>query len=158
MRYKMTEEQLFDIATRFCDAIITAKANKAFDYKDRMSRFPMGCCDDTADLFAHYLYQKYSVISMKIDGSYHDGNAENNCSHSWLEIDGLIIDLTGSQFKYNPIFLNYDKTVYVGPIDEFHALFEIESQNQIMGIEDLSINCWERMFGLYKIILNYLNK
>ena len=151
----MTKEQLMDIATQFRQAIVTAKEDGAFDYKDRMSRFPRGCCDDTADLFAHYLYHKYRIISTRVDGSHYDGNPGNNCSHSWQEIDGLVIDLTGSQFKCDPVFLSYDKDVYVGPMDAFHRLFEVERQEPSRGIEDLG-GCWDRMRGLYETIIRYL--
>ena len=153
---KMTLYELTDIATRFRRAIVTARENGAFSYKDRMIHFPRGCCDDTADLFAHHLYHKYGALSSIIDASYHDGDPNNNCGHSWQEINGIIIDLTGSQFKYNPVFLKYDKEVYVGSLDAFHKLFEVFSVKQSKGIEDLSCDCWERMFNLYETIISFI--
>lgn len=68
---KMTEAQLTNLATRFRQAIVTAKKKRAFLRNDRMSEFPRGCCDDTADLFSHYLYHEYGTVSIRIDGSYH---------------------------------------------------------------------------------------
>lgn len=155
---KMTKAQLTNLATRFRQAIVTAKKERAFLRNDRMSEFPRGCCDDTADLFSHYLYHEYGTVSIRIDGSYHDGNPENSCGHSWQEVDGLIVDLTGSQgqFKYDPLFLNYDKDVYVGSTDDFHALFRVERGEPCRGIEDLSSDCWNRMYGLYETIMRYL--
>lgn len=50
---KMTEAQLINLATRFRQAIVTAKKGKAFLCNGRMSGFPRGCCDDTVDLFSH---------------------------------------------------------------------------------------------------------
>lgn len=146
----MKKEKLTDIAIKFHQAIVTAKKNRAFHYYDRMSRFPFGCCDDVADLFAHYLYHEYGIISLRVDGSYYDENSANNCSHSWQEIGDLIIDLTGSQFINDPVLLNYSKEVYVGSIDEFHMLFEIDNRKPSRGIEDLNERCWGRMNGLYK--------
>lgn len=121
-----------------------------------MSGFPRGCCDDTADLFAHYLYQKYGIVSLRVDGSYHDGDPEHNCGHSWQEVEGLIIDLTGDQFKYDPVFLNYDQEVYIGSLDKFHALFEVEYREPSYGIESLGSDCWNRMRRLYNIIVEYI--
>ena len=152
----MTKKELTGIAVKFHHAIIAAKEDAAFAYKDRMSRFPEGCCDDTADLFTHYLYTKYGIVSTRIDASYHDGNPENNCSHSWQEIDDIVIDLTGSQFKNDRVFLNYNKEVYVGPIDAFHELFEIDRKERSRGIEDLSVDCWDRMYHLYDTIIRFL--
>lgn len=152
----MTKAHLENIATQFRQAIITAKENRAFANNDRMSQFPRGCCDDTADLFAHYLYHKYKIVSVRIDGSHHDGTPENNCSHSWQEVDGLVVDLTGGQFNCNPTFLSYDVDVYVGQMDEFHRMFEIERSFPSIGIESLGEGCWYRMYSLYEIIIRYL--
>lgn len=152
----MTKKQLEVIAIRFRQAIVDAKRDEAFDHMDRMSKFPNGCCDDAADLFAHYLFHKFGIVSNRISGSYYDGNPVNNCSHSWLEIDGIVIDLTGSQFKYDPVFLNYDYDVYVGRMDKFHRLFEIEYKQPSRGIEDLGESCWDRMYCIYETVIQYL--
>lgn len=152
----MTKKQLEVIATHFRQAIVDAKKEGAFDHRDRMSRFPHGCCDDTADLFAHYLFCEYGLVSNRVNGVYYDGNPENSCSHSWLELDGMVIDLTGSQFKYDPVFLNYDYDVYVGRMDKFHELFEIEYKQQSRGIKGLGDSCQNRMYVLYETIVQYL--
>lgn len=154
----MTTKQLFDIAVSFRRAIVDARDERAFSFRDRMSRFPNGCCDDTADLFAHFLYHKYGIVSTRIDGTHYDDNPDNNCSHSWQEIDGLIIDLTGSQFRYDTVYINYDKDVYIGPMDAFHKLFEKTNIKQYKGIEDLNSDCWDRMFKLYDTIICFLEK
>ena len=151
----MEKEQLEEIAIHFRQAIVAAKENREFNHRDRMNSFPVGCCDDSADLFSHYLYQKYRIISTRVDGSYHDGNPEHNCNHSWQEVDGLVIDLTGSQFKYNPIFLYYDKDVYVGTKEKFHNMFKVERSEPCKGIKDLGQRSWDRMFDLYSRILKY---
>lgn len=41
---------LFEIAVEFRKAIIQVKNNNEFDYRNRMYRFPSGCCDDSCDL------------------------------------------------------------------------------------------------------------
>ena len=35
-----------------------------------------------------------------------------------------IVDITGDQFKNNPLFQYFSKEVYVGPMNEFYELFE----------------------------------
>ena len=34
------------------------------------------------------------------------------------------VDITGDQFKDNPLFLYFSEKVYVGPMNEFYELFE----------------------------------
>lgn len=156
MRCGLSKEELYNQAVAFRQAIMAAKEDGKFSFKDRMISFPKGCCDDTVDLFAHYLYLYFGIISERIDGTYYDLDPWNNCSHSWLEINGWVVDLTGDQFKNDSTFLRYDKEVYVGEIDAFHSLFEEYRRVEFCGIEDLSENCWERMYSLYNIILKYL--
>ena len=153
----MNNIQIFNLASRFRSAIMDAKNDEAFPSNCRMSNFPIGCCDDTADLFAHFLYHEHGTISIRVDASYHDGNPENNSSHSWQEIAGTVIDLTGSQpqFRYNPSFLNYDRDIYVGPMDDFHSMFKINREFRSCGIESLGQACHERMYRLYGIIMSH---
>lgn len=153
-------KNLFELADRFRKAIIEAKYNRDFASDLRMYRFPNGCCDDAADLFAHYLYVEYNIVSIRVDGSYDDVNDfENNCNHSWLEIGDTIVDLTGSQdiFKYNPLFLCYSEDVYVGPMDDFHKLFRIYRRKKSYGIDSLGKHSHNRMYKLYNTIMNYMN-
>ena len=46
----MGENELYQIAFHFREAIVAAKTNEEFNFRDRMHRFPCGCCDDTCDL------------------------------------------------------------------------------------------------------------
>ncbi len=151
----MMRIELYDIASTFRQAIVKTKKHGAFNYMDRMNCFPDGCCDDTANLFAHYLYHEHGILSVRIDASYHDGNPERNTGHSWQEVDGMVVDLTGSQtqFRNDPIFLNYSHDVYVGPMDDFHRLFEENRREYMRGIEDLGNSSWYRMYGLYTTIM-----
>lgn len=98
----MTKAQLEKEANRFRQAIEDAKAAGEFKpdrYKsERMNNFPHDCCDDAADLFTHYLFQKYKIDSIRIDGEYYDEKI-GHCAHSWQVTDGWLIDLTGDQFE-----------------------------------------------------------
>ena len=67
----MTREELKFEATRFRRAIEKAKADGEFVPKkplqsERMNNFPHDCCDDTADLFTHYLYHEFRIDSIRI--------------------------------------------------------------------------------------------
>ena len=70
----------------------------------------------------------------------------------------IIIDITGDQFRNNPDFLNYDKSVYVGAEDDFHRLFEVEDRNvrENIGLDALGSFCQPRLYGLYRKIIKYI--
>ncbi len=72
----MNKKNLEKEADTFRYAIEKARDAGEFDSKsfnrEPMSNFPKDCCDDTADLFTHYLFQKYNVDSIRIDGEYYD--------------------------------------------------------------------------------------
>lgn len=59
----MTKLELLHRANSFRQAIEKAKAAGEFISQrfkhGRMNNFPYDCCDDTADLFTHYLYHEF---------------------------------------------------------------------------------------------------
>lgn len=74
---------------------------------------------------------------LKVYG-YGGSDKEIHPYHSYdFVLDGcIIIDITGSQtqFRTSSQYLYYDIPVYVGPMDDFHNLFDI------MGINDFQVN------------------
>ncbi len=64
----MGENELYQIAFRFREAIITAKRNEEFKSSDRTRRFPGGCCDDACDLLGFYLWEKYKIQTRQRNG------------------------------------------------------------------------------------------
>lgn len=54
----MGENELYQIAFHFREAIVAAKTNEEFNFRDRMHRFPCGCCDDTGAWKSVYVGQK----------------------------------------------------------------------------------------------------
>ena len=66
-------------------------------------------------------------------------------------LDGCtIIDITGSQsqFRLDARYLNYNIPVYIGEMDDFHKLFDINS------INDFWIN--DNLDEIYRIVQRYL--
>ena len=101
----MGENELYQIAFHFREAIVAAKTNGEFNFRDRMHRFPGGCCDDTCDLLGFYLWEKYRIHTSQRNG-YYEAEMTN---HAWLITDArIIIDITGDQFY------GAWKSVYVG--------------------------------------------
>lgn len=122
-----------------------------------MHGFPIDCCDDSADLLAHYFFSEFGRCSYRVDGEIYDDTASMTRGHAWIEINGMIVDITGDQFKFDEIFLNYDKKVFVGSGDEFHSLFMIMRREISLGIESLGEMSHDRMYWLYNTILRYLD-
>ena len=156
----MTREELKFEATRFRRAIEKAKADGEFVPKkplqpERMNNFPHDCCDDTADLFTHYLYHEFRIDSIRIDGEYYDNRLNCTCAHSWQETDGWIVDLTGDQFEYDASVPIKAEPIYVGKMDDFHRQFKIRRQEHSCGLECLGDGCWDRMYSLYDAIMKH---
>lgn len=154
----MNQHDLYECACRFRKAIVAAKEDRRFNKDFRMRDFPNGCCDDASDLFAHYLFHEKDIESKYIRGAFYNGDPEYNCSHVWLEVAGYIVDLTGSQsqFRNDPVFLKYCRDTYVGVMDSFHELFEIDRVECRRGIENLGVDSWNRMYNLYDTIMEYM--
>lgn len=96
-------------------------------------KFPRGCCGDASDLLARYLLES-GIRTSGVSGTFRSAGFESAQTHMWLiDEDGLIIDITGDQFRFNPLLLNYSEPVYYGPEDDFHRLFEIDGCNINVG-------------------------
>lgn len=155
----MDDKELYQIASRFRTAIELARDAGEFTPKrfarERMNQFPFDCCDDTADLFTHYLYHNYGIDSIRIDGEYID-EANGLCGHSWQETEGWIVDLTGDQFENDPSVPIKADAVYVGKMDSFHSQFKISQKVHSCGIECLGERSHDRMYHLYDKIIQYI--
>lgn len=156
----MRLEQLQQEAISFRQAIIKARDLGEFipesNKTERMNRFPYDCCDDTADLFAHYLYSKYRIDSIRVDGTYFNDRLGCTCGHSWQKVGKWIVDLTGDQFKDDSSIQIKSIDVYVGNITDFHRQFTVVRKEHSCGIESLDEGCRKRMYRLFKIIEKHI--
>ena len=145
----MDNREIYKIAKAFRAAIISARNDREFNYRDRMSNFPRGCCDDSCDLLAHYLYYTHNICSRQKVGTYRDNNPNNTTNHAWLVLhDGTIIDITGDQFRN---FAEYMKDVYVGQETPFYKRLE---RKQIQNNFDITQD--SRLKNDYQIIMNHI--
>jgi len=142
-------ENIYCVATTYRAAIMEAKHNRRFGWRDRMSNFPGGCCDDSCDLLAHYLYEEHGVHARQRNGTYRDNNPNNTVNHAWLVTDdNIIIDITADQFKF---FSEYSEGVYVGKEIPFYKHFERQ-----LFHENHDIMADTRLRRDYQIIKNYI--
>lgn len=63
---KLNEQ--YSIVNKFYNSIIEVKFSGLFERKDRMSNFPIGCCDDACDLFWYYLKKNYDFRVERYNG------------------------------------------------------------------------------------------
>ena len=145
----LDKKEIYKITNNFRLAILDAKENRRFYFRDRMSNFPSGCCDDASDLLAYFLLEKYCIFTKQGNGVYRDGIPEHTTNHAWLiDEKGTYIDITATQFMFCGAFLS---DIYVGKAFEFYnKLEDINIKNNYDITQD------ERLFKDYKIIMEYM--
>ena len=92
-----------------------------------MRNFPAGSCGYVSEMLGEYL-KRNGIEMLYVTGVHKDQ------SHAWLvdeASNGLIVDITGDQFRDNPEYAFYDKSVYVGLVDEVHSVFDIRSHMDV---------------------------
>lgn len=155
---KEKRDKIEELAISFRTAIEVAKDAGEFDSDFLFPRFPCGCCGDAADLLGEFFLEN-GIKSYYVCGNrYFDNTEEGTQSHAWLLVDNLIVDITGDQFKARASYYNYDKKVFVGTGDDFHALFRVEKRDMhiFTGIKGYNGICRSRLFELYQKIKKYI--
>ena len=129
----LNEDEIYNITEAFRMAILDAKYDRRFQYRDRMSNFPGGCCDDASDLLAYYLLEKYNIHTEQGNGVYRDDNPEH---------------ITATQFMFCGAF---KKDIYVGK--SFYFYEELED---VKIYRNCDITRDKRLWKDYQIIMEYL--
>lgn len=144
------------LAVQFRAAIEAAMKDRCINLVT-FRRFPHGSCDDACILLARYLAEN-GIRTTEVVGTYRQGALEERQSHAWLVDDvGFVVDITGDQFKNDPVFLDYDVEVYCGPIDAFHRLFEIDEHLEGVGdFEQYGEPARSNLTEAYEVIRRYL--
>ncbi|MCP1161350.1 hypothetical protein [Bacillus infantis] len=108
-----------------------------------LSRFPRGRCGDTSDLFGKYLAD-HGLISEYVYGF------SDTQSHGWIEIEGLIIDLTADQFE------GISEKMLITNNRHWHSKFgnQIRRQADFNAVMEFNDN---RLYSLYKLITNNIS-
>ncbi|QSR17019.1 hypothetical protein CA833_07440 [Novosphingobium sp. KA1] len=75
-------------------------------HKVTVSNFPKGACGHASELLGRYLRDLLGIEPLYVvkdndlpGGAWHGG-------HAWLELDGLIIDVTGDQFGWETVIVS----------------------------------------------------
>ena len=154
----MDLEEIKKLAFKFRQAADDAFEYGAFGSNYPFNNFPHECCDDMCDLFGQLLFE-IEVPIFKVHGIYRYDNWEHQYPHVWLTLENnTIIDLTGDQYKDDPIMFNYDKPCYVGEENCFYKLFSKRERKSYAyyGINNYSDEKQrKRLWKLYDVILSF---
>lgn len=111
-------EMVFELASTLRAAIeITPRTGTTLE------SFPFYSCGVATALLCEYLLQ-HGIKSRYHCGECYYGPEMKYQTHAWTVLEnGIIVDITGDQFKEKAEFLNNDIPVYVGPTNSFYDLF-----------------------------------
>ena len=127
----MTDNEVFQLAEKFRNAILRANVNGEFFRDGFIELFPRGNCGIACDLLGRYLLEYANVRSW-----YTSGETESE-SHVWLTLEnGSIVDITGDQYSNRTGMLHYDLPIYVGKIDAFHKQFRLNEEPLEITLND----------------------
>ena len=141
MEYRLKISEISTLASNFREAILLVPRSE-FPGNSSMalSPFPKGCCGDTSQTLATYLYAEVGLVCDYVLGS-----------HAWLEINGTVIDITADQFNDR----GYDSPqVHVGEKLDIHNDFETTATPD--GRHTSLAQCGP-LAGIYASVIKYLN-
>jgi hypothetical protein len=109
----VTEQQIREHAERFRRCLEELQPQLGVSFE----RFPYRSCGDSSNLLGEWLTEQ-GVSGLE----YVCGEFDHEKSHAWLELDGLIIDITPDLFEAGP------GPVYVGESQSFHSQLKEQSR------------------------------
>jgi len=111
------------------------------------SGFPRGCCGDTANVLGFLYSIKHKMECLYVSATGLGNN--NDCSHAWLEVNGVIIDITADQFNEDGYEVG---AVVIGNESHFHTLFH-EVEKRLFDSQDPQLS---QMLAVYQKITEKL--
>ncbi len=147
--------ELETLVRNFRKAIEAAQTN--YELGEFFRKFPTGQCGHSSDMLAQYLIDNGIGPITYVSGTYYGDDSEDRWCHAWLVVDGLVVDITGDQFRHHPAPLTFNIPVYIGPTAEFHRLFEVGPADcsEHHGLERHWIH-YHDLRSWYESILKYL--
>lgn len=89
--------------------------------------FPGGCCDDSAQVLATLIFDEFGVIPKLYRGDHFSAHPDIR-THVWLEVEGIMVDITLDQFNDYAESYNFPP-VYIGEGLEFYEYFEVTEES-----------------------------
>ncbi|MCF5226031.1 MULTISPECIES: hypothetical protein [Pseudomonas] len=105
---------VFTVAHAFRASLEALKAQGKLP--PHMLNFPQACCGVVSELLGDYLNTQLGLMVEYVGGD------RDGASHAWLELNGVVIDITGDQFHGRP-------AVFIASRDEWYASWEESSRH-----------------------------
>lgn len=114
-----TDEQLRHAASEFkaaLDAIDRVHWEQVY-----IDNYPRGACGHCAELLAFHLNRRFGVVPDYVCRVFYGDDGGRLSSHAWLELNGLILDISGDQFGWPGVIVTRDSPFHVrGREEERH--------------------------------------
>lgn len=115
--------QIEKLCSAFRLGLEKACKDRPFEKDPVLSGFPRECCDEASGMLAIYLFLNQVPTRRVAAVAKYDPEAIPT-RHVWLELEnGIVIDITGDQFKGRDDLLTRADPCYVGPPDDFQNQF-----------------------------------
>lgn len=112
---------MFELANAFRTAV--EAVIKTGDIPVHIQGYPSGCCGIISELMGDYFN------TLGVGEFFYVCGVKEGSSHAWLEVDGLIVDITGDQFPARP-------RIYVDKPDAWYCEWELDIKH--LAIHDSS--------------------
>lgn len=134
------QDSLIQLVTRFRAAV--EQVIRTSGAPMHIERFPRACCGIISELMGDYLNtldlgEFHYICSMK-----------NGASHAWLEVSGLIVDITGDQFPGRP-------SIYVDKQDTWYG--EWEEDMRYLAVHERSAFFYSEERKFLNQVLEHMN-
>lgn len=96
-----TDKAVLVAATEF-RAALDAMDRKHWE-RFLLPNFPRGACGHCSEMLALYLTQKLGITPDYVSRNLIAADGSSDHGHAWLEWDGLLIDISGDQFGWEPV-------------------------------------------------------
>lgn len=101
---QLSEQKILDIARRFRAALNQVDASLWAHVA--VTDFPKAACGHASEMLGKHLRELLGVDpDYVVKDNYEPGGSWRG-GHAWLEIDDLVIDITGDQFGWEPVIVS----------------------------------------------------
>lgn len=126
------------------------ESTNPFDRPIGLQAFPKGACSDASFMLGSYLTHLGHGQFFLISGERGSNIDSTWTSHAWLEKDGLIIDITCSQFE------EVSDEIIISKTSNWHSRFSIKS-TELADVYARDQNAAVALVPFYEKVLKIIN-